>query len=116
LPDPVDGEMIPAVSSLRYATLAVIACLAGCNGERATSSPPESPSGAELEREEEVTEEAEGEEAPAEEEASEAEEPEAPEAPAEEPPPKKTCAELPESTCKVTVGCTWHSQNKCIDE
>lgn len=114
--------MIPDVSKLRIVTLAVIACLAGCGNERATSSPPENPSGAELERDEEPTTEegteagAEGEGESAEAESTETDATEATEAPTEQSAPKKTCAELPESTCKVTVGCKWHSKDKCIDE
>jgi hypothetical protein len=114
--------MIRAVSNLKYATLAVIACLASCGNEQVTSSPPEDPSGVELEQDEEetteegTTGEVEGEDESAEDEPAEAEEPDAPEAPREKPPPRKACAELPESTCKVTVGCKWHSKDKCIDE
>lgn len=112
------------MSSLNYATLAVIACLAGCSGEQATSGPVEDPSSVEPEPAEEATtaEEGGGEEAspePASAEPPEEEEPaeaDAPEAPKEEPPPKKACSDLDESACKVTVGCAWHSKKKCIDE
>ena len=99
--------MIPGVSNLKLVTLAVIATLAGCGSERATSSPPEDASGVEPESvEEPMTEEGTAEEAEGEDESAEAEptEPEEMEAPKEEPPPKKECSELPESTCKVTVG------------
>jgi hypothetical protein len=112
--------MIPGVSMLKFACLAVSACLAACSGERATSSPAEDPEGVELELEEEGTEPAEEEaieEESTEEDAAEAESTESePEPPKEPPPPKKTCAELKESTCKVTVGCVWSTDKKCMDE
>lgn len=31
-------------------------------------------------------------------------------------PAKKTCADLDESTCKVTVGCAWDSIKDCVEE
>jgi len=110
----------PLVSKLEIACLAITACLAACTGERATSSPAEEPEGVELELEEEETEALEEEsadEGPAEEQAAEEDPAEVePEIPEEPPPPKKTCAELSESTCKVTVGCVWHTDKKCVDE
>ena len=117
--------MIRPVSNLKIACVAITACLAACAGERATSSPAEEPEGVELDHEQEGTEPAEeesveegsAEEGSAEEEAAEGESAEAePETPKAPPPPKKKCAELKESTCKVTVGCVWSTDKKCMDE
>jgi len=32
------------------------------------------------------------------------------------PPAKKSCAELDETTCQITVGCAWDSVKNCVDE
>ena len=120
LPDAGGKAMIRTVLKLEIACLAISACLAACTGERATSSPADEPEGVELELDEEETEAMEEEsadEGPAEEEVAEEESAEAePATPEEPPPPKKTCAELSESTCKVTVGCVWSTDKKCLDE
>lgn len=118
LPHGRRAEMIPSVTKLKLTCLAVTACLAACSGERATSSPAEEPEGAELELETEETEPAEEESVeaePSEEESAEEESAEA-EPPKDPPPAKKSCAELGESTCKVTVGCVWSTDKKCLDE
>ena len=32
------------------------------------------------------------------------------------PPAKKSCPDLDEKTCKITVGCAWDSVKNCVDE
>lgn len=29
---------------------------------------------------------------------------------------KKSCAELDQSTCKITIGCAWNDVKKCVEE
>jgi hypothetical protein len=39
-----------------------------------------------------------------------------PEAPAPDKDKAPKCAELKQSTCKVTKGCAWNSLGKCVEE
>ena len=102
------------------ASTAVIICLAGCDGQRAESAPPEDPSGVELEyndpesTEAETTDEQLSEPEAAEPEPSEPGASETPKAPG---PAKARCADLTQKTCEVTVGCAWSTQPKgCIEQ
>lgn len=122
--------MIVVMSKLTFASTLVILCLAGCS-ERTTSSPAEDPSDVEVEYDDSETDASEADseqsgdveqdegsdDVEQEEVTDDAEEGNASDAPKEEEePPKKDCATLTEGTCKVTVGCAWSTDKKCVDQ
>ncbi len=121
------GEDDPAMSSLKIASMAVIACLVACGGQTANSSSAQDPSGVENESAEPEATESDMPESEAEESAETESETSASEASqsgdseakksaesSEKDEPKPGCNGLPESRCKVTVGCAWSTDKICL--
>ena len=111
------------MARLGWVVPAILLCFAGCATTTSSEPPPAEPEGGDSELEDPAIEaadsmmddEAMGDEAMGDEEAEDSEPEAASSLPA--PTPRKECKDVTEEDrCKITVGCAWSSDKKCVDE